>query len=294
MSKQASPAAVGGFVVTAFVLLLITILALGGGRLFRSKAQLIVYFDTSVNGLRIGGPVKFRGIEIGRVKQVHINMPGVALDPEHVRIPVVFEIDEEQLRQEGAPPVNLHDKRDVQRLVDQGLRAQLATESLVTGVRYIELDIKPGTPARLVHDRRYPEVPPIRGTTEAIPDRVEHVLRRLEEVDIAALASSLQAAVDDVDKLLGSKHLARAVDSLDDVTASFERAASELGKTARDLRPTVAEAKDTVASVRQSSEQMARRLDTTLQDISGAARSLRRLADQLARDPGAIMRGGKQ
>ncbi|HEX8110463.1 MAG TPA: MlaD family protein, partial [Kofleriaceae bacterium] len=169
MSKRASPANIGAFVVIALALLVTAILILGGGRLFRTTAAVIVYFDDSVGGLRVGAPVKFRGIEVGTVKDVRINMAGVALDPHHVLIPVVLEIDERQLRERGAPALDLRDPKQVQRLVDQGLRAELALESFVTGVRSVELDIRPGTPARLVHARTYPEIPPVQSPTQAIP-----------------------------------------------------------------------------------------------------------------------------
>ncbi|HTR50003.1 MAG TPA: hypothetical protein VMJ10_04790, partial [Kofleriaceae bacterium] len=39
---------------------------------------------------------------------------------------------------------------------------------------------------------------------------------------------------------------------------------------------------------------LAGEIDATLLEIKTAARSLRRLADQLNRDPGAIVRGGRQ
>jgi ABC-type transporter Mla maintaining outer membrane lipid asymmetry ATPase subunit MlaF len=48
-----------------------------------------------------------------------------------------------------------------------------------------------------------------------------------------------------------------------------------------------------VTSARKASERLSSQLDTTLHDVGGAARSLRRLADQLGRDPGSLLRGGK-
>lgn len=294
MSKRASPASIGAFVVIALALLVTAILILGGGRLYRTTAAVIVYFDDSVGGLRVGAPVKFRGIEVGTVKDVRINMAGVALDPHHVRIPVVLEIDERQLRERGAPALDLRDRKQVQRLVDRGLRAELALESVVTGVRYVELDIRPGTPARLVHDRTYPEIPPVQSPTQAIPSRVDQVLAKLADLDLAGIAQSVKATVDHVDQLVSSPHLTRAVGNLDQLTAELDRAAAPLAPAARDLRPTIAEVKDTAASAHRATEQLSNRLDTTLRGLSDAARSLRRLADQLARDPGSILRGGKQ
>jgi paraquat-inducible protein B len=273
--------------VTALALLVISVLGLSIGRVFRTRAHVIAYFEDAVGGLNVGAPVRFRGIEIGSVKDVRINMTGVALDPRHVRIPVLLEIDEDRLRTEGAKLVDLRDPRVVQRLVDLGLRASLATDGLVGGVRYVDLDVRPDTPVQLVHDPQYPEIPTVRSPTEQIPDRIDHVLKNLEQVDIAGLTDSLKTTVGDADQLLRSPHLARAEARLDAITAELERAVSQLNATVRELRPTI-------TSVRRMSDQLSGRIDSTLRDLSDAARSLRRLADQLARDPGAILRGGKQ
>jgi paraquat-inducible protein B len=293
MSKHASPTVIGAFVVTALALVVITVLILSGGRLFRHTARVIVYFDSSVAGLRVGAPVKFRGIDVGTVKDLRINMTGAVHDPQHVRIPALLEIDEGRLSSQGVT-IDLDDRKQVEQLVGLGLRAELATESLVTGVRYVELDIKPSAPARLVHDRRYPEIPSVPGLTETLPDKVDQILTKLADLDVAGLARSMRATVDDADELVRSPHLARAVASLDKITADLDRTVNQFATAAQDLRPAIAEMKDTVTSARKASERLSSQLDTTLHDVGGAARSLRRLADQLGRDPGALLRGGKQ
>jgi len=293
MSKHASPAVIGAFVVTALALVVITVLILSGGRLFRHTARVIVYFDSSVAGLRVGGPVKFHGIDVGTVKDLRINMTGAVRDPQHVRIPALLEIDEGRLSSQGVA-IDLDDRKQVEQLVRLGLRAELATESLVTGVRYVELEIKPGAPARLVHDRRYPEIPSLPSLTETLPDKVDQILTKLADLDVAGLARSMRATIDDADELVRSPHLARAVASLDKITADLDRTVNQFATAAQDLRPAIAEMKDTVTSAHKTSERLSGQLDTTLRDVGGAARSLRRLADQLGRDPGSILRGGKQ
>jgi paraquat-inducible protein B len=294
MSKRASPTVIGAFVVIAFALVVIVVLISSGGRLFRHTAHVIVYFDSSVAGLRVGAPVKFRGIEIGTVKDQRISMTGVVRDPQHVLIPVLLEIDEDRLSSQGVPGEDLGDRKEVQRLVGLGLRAQLATESLVTGVRYVELDIKPNAPARLAHDRRYPEIPSVPSLTETLPDdKVDQILTKLADVDVAGLARSMRATVDDADELVRSPYLARAVARLDKITADLDRTVNQFSTAAQDLLPAIAEAKDTVRSARKTSDRLSSQLDTTLRDVGDAARSLRRLADQLGRDPGSLLRGGK-
>ncbi|HEX7842047.1 MAG TPA: S41 family peptidase [Kofleriaceae bacterium] len=54
-------------------------------RIAVTTAAAIIYFDDSVAGLRVGAPVKFRGIEIGAVKDVRINMAGSQREQLHRR-----------------------------------------------------------------------------------------------------------------------------------------------------------------------------------------------------------------
>lgn len=296
MSKRASPEIIGAFVIVALALIVAAILIVGGGHYFHRTGEVVVYFDGSISGLQIGAPVKFRGIELGKVKDMRINMTNAMVDPQNIRIPVLLEMDEDNLVKEGVPRVDFDDRAQVARIVESGLRAELATESLVTGVRYVALDIKPGTPARLMNDERYPEIPSLRGTWELLPEKVNQLLAKLAELDLGALAVSLHSALDHADRLLASPQLMQAVESLDDLVAVLQKSAGDVSHVARDLHPAITELERAATSAREALEPAGRlsaQVDTTLREVQVAARSLHRLTDQLGRDPGAIVRGGR-
>ena len=59
---SAKPAAVGGFVLGALIIVVVAILFFGGPEAFSSKTKALVYFDGSVGGLGPGSPVTFRGV----------------------------------------------------------------------------------------------------------------------------------------------------------------------------------------------------------------------------------------
>ena len=99
MNKKISPAMIGAFVLGAVALIVIAILVFGSGRLFRQTRNFVLYFDNSVNGLRVGAPVKFKGVEIGSVKDIRLRLgQGTASD----KIPVIIEIDLKKLTSRGA------------------------------------------------------------------------------------------------------------------------------------------------------------------------------------------------
>ena len=299
MSKRASPVVIGSFVLAGIALALAMIVVFGGGRLFRHTTRLITFFDGSVSGLRVGAPVKFRGIEIGSVQSLRVNLSGAIREPEDTRIAVILEIDEDRLRAEGMTGFDLRDRAQVRALVDRGLRAELATESFVTGLRYVALDAKPNTPARLVSDRSlpYPEIPSIRGAMEQAPEKLDQLLSNLAQIDVASIARSIQDAAADARQLIGSPHLARAVEGLDELTKNLNATVLELKKTASRLDPVTSEFKQTATSARRlvaPEGTLWRQVGATLKELEAAARSLRRLADHINRDPGSLLRGGAQ
>ena len=54
--------------ILAILLLLVVVLFVAGGRLFRETRQGVAYFDGSVRGLEVGAPVLLRGIRIGSAR----------------------------------------------------------------------------------------------------------------------------------------------------------------------------------------------------------------------------------
>jgi paraquat-inducible protein B len=296
MSKHASPTVIGTFVIIAVALALAGVLVFGGGRYFHKEAHVIVYFEGSVAGLRVGSPVKFRGIEIGSVKDIRINVSGAVRDPQHIRIPVVLAIDEDRLKAQGVTDIDLQNPRQVDTLVAEGLRAQLQSESLITGVMYVALDVRPDTPANLVHDKRYPEIPPVRSTTEGISDKLDQILTKLASIDFAEFVSSAHALVEHVDDLVTTPGLTRSLARLDTLEAHLDQLVRHASSATGQLGPAIADlarASSSTSKMLAPEGHLATQIDATLRDLQLAVRSVRRLADQLSRDPGAIVRGGR-
>jgi paraquat-inducible protein B len=191
MNKKISPAVIGAFVLGAVALIIIAILVFGSGRLFRQTRDFVLYFDSSVNGLRIGAPVKIKGVEIGSVKDIRLQLE----KNKEPKIPVIIELDLEKFTSRGATiaVATAMDREALNKAIARGLRGQLEMESLVTGLLFIALDFFPGTPINLVQrtdgDYKYPEIPTLPTTLEQAKGAVTRIMNKLEDIDFKELGA---------------------------------------------------------------------------------------------------------
>lgn len=307
MSARASPLKIGVFVVVGVVLLIVGLVILGAGRLFRDTVEAVLYFDDEVNGLNVGSAVKFKGIPVGSV--THVGIRSTRSDGvDDVRIQVVISVDRERIAAKGAS-IDLSDPDAVRDLVDRGLRASLAIENLLTGLRYVELDIAPGTPANLVADPAVDlvEIPVIPGWGEQFQQDAARIASNLADVELEALVRDARALIADARALVDSPELRRAITRFDRVTAELDATLADArrviaaygqeGEVGRDLGAAAQDARAALASVRRlvrPDGAFTSELEATLSEVQDAARSLRQLTDKLSRDPGALIRGGSR
>lgn len=322
MGKRASPAVVGAFVVGAVILAVVAVAVFGSGRFFRTTYSYVLYFTGDVNGLNAGAPVKFKGVPIGSVKQVLLNagtMRQLDTGAGEVRIPVIVELDAEQVAGMGARVTP--DPPTIKRLVELGMRAQLGMESFVTGLLYVKLDVQPGSEMRLVGDPTvtYPEIPTLPTPLEEAQMKAARFLAKLADYDVRALLNSLSGTVSGLDRLVNAPEiretlaslppLARkldgAVEELRTVLASVRQLSSDfntrtepltenLTAASRNASEALAAAKVTlerVSAFLQPDAPLQYQLNESLTDVAAAARALRSLAEDLERNPSALIRG---
>ncbi len=316
MSKRASPALIGSFVVGAITLVIVIVVLVGAGRLFHKTQSFILYFKGDVNGLKVGAPVKFRGIEIGTVTNILINVSDVErwdTPVDKFRIPVIIELDEARFREKGARP-RLANREILKLLIDRGLRAQLRMESFLTGMLYVTLDMFPDTPVELVGEPtvQYPEIPTIPRSIEEAQAAAHRILKTLDRVDFAKLMESITNITTGLDKLVNAPELKttlqsvnKAVENLHVTITSFRETAYEikgnigpiatkLNSAADSADAAIKEARGTIASLNttlQPDSPLMYQLRTTLEGLSATARTVRSLADYLERNPSALIRG---
>lgn len=320
MKKRINPALIGAFVLGALALTVAGILILGSGKLFLHSRDFVLYFDGSVNGLRVGAPVKFKGVEIGTVKNILLQLGS---DMSVQRIPVIIRVDAEKITKRGGTSAALTDPQIAKALIDQGLRGQLQTESFVTGLLHVALDFHPETQATFVQSaenyNQYQEIPTIPSIYEQAQDVFGRVVTRLGEIDFQGLLNSLEQTSKGINSMVNSPELKGSLQALQKAMPKLEETIVTVRDAARtldrnftevsgDLKQTSAE---TRAAVKQAGETMKQaeatlanvktlidpdsqtfyELTRSLREVSAAARSLKQLSSYLERNPRALIFG---
>ena len=320
MSKKINTTSIGLFIVTGLALGVTGLLLFSSSKMFSQTRDIIVYFNDSLNGLNEGAAVKYRGVTIGSVKRVMVQFNQQTND---YAMPVILELEERLLR-ERMPSINYaFSESAIAERIKVGLRASLGTESLVTGVLFIGIDIDPNAPPPVFHqlEKIYPEIP-------TKPTQIQQLMQNLASLDVKSLQTNLNGLITKLDATVGRLDMAQISQDVTNLLASINRLVSspditnglasikptldqyrELGAKltskidplADSITNSLAEANLALAQLRGAGETLRRslapdsplrnNLDQALEQLSGAAQSISSLVDFLKQHPNALITG---
>lgn len=268
----------------------------------RRRIPVVSYFTDSVSGLAPGAPVTFQGVRIGEVKGFDLVYDQAT---ETLRVPVRYEIEPDRIagsvEAESRGPLE-----NARMLVRQGMRARLASANLLTGAQQISLEIVAGAePAEIEVTHGVIVFPTAPGQFASIIDGVNRVLTRIDALPLQQIGDNLNSTIAGVNTLVAGPELRQAIASLNETLQAAEQTVRRIdaaaGPTLRALPPLVANLNTAVQSANRlvqsanrgygDESQFRRDLDRMMEQITVASRSLRSLADQLNRNPEALIRG---
>ena len=298
MENKVNYTLVGGFVVILGAVLVAVTLWLASGGTFQKKYDIyMAVSEESVAGLNLNAPVKFNGVDVGKVRQI-------ALAPDHPeRVNLLFALER------GTP-------------VKEDTVAVLKTQGL-TGIAYVELsggaDHVPLLKATA--GNRYPVIPTKPSLAARLENVLTSVLAKLDNTsnnlnamlgaenqaafkntltDLAAVMQTLAARRDSIDAGLVDaartmKNSAQASRELEPLIDRLGRAADAVEKMGDEVAGTSASAGQTINAVgsdlnRFTAETLPQ-LERLLGELGALTTSLRRLSQQTERNPSGLLFG---
>jgi len=311
MSREANPKIVGAFVLGAVALIIVVFVVFGSGRFFQPLNTWVMFFKGNVKGLKVGSPVLVRGVEIGTVSGIRPLHGGEG----ELFVEVIAKtrpgtvVDLTELYKD----LNAEESMDL--MLEQGLRAQLNSVSLVTGMLYIKLDFFPDTDLVLTGlNDDHQEIPTIPTSGELLEERLMASLEKFEKMPILEITEELHAtlqgvqiSLQEINKLAGhfqdidtSETLASLNRSLDAAEGLMTNLNSKLNPITSSFVDTSQAAQDTLKSIEtlmnnleNSAAEERYELRTMLIELSKANRAIRVLVDHLQRDPRSLVWGKK-
>jgi phospholipid/cholesterol/gamma-HCH transport system substrate-binding protein len=291
---------VGAFVLVLGAVLIAGVLWLASGGAWQKKYELYLAIeDESVAGLNLNAPVKYNGVDVGKVRKIELD----TVNPNRVNL--LFAIEQ------GTP-------------VKEDTIAVLKTQGL-TGIAYVELSGGAATSPPLIASAG--NVYPLIRTKPSLAARLENVLTnvltKLDSTsnninailsvenqtafksalaDIATVTRTIAARKDTIDA--GITQAGRTLENSAQVTAQMGAVVDRIGRSAdavEKMGNAVAKtsasaglAVDAVgADVQRFSVETLPELERLLGELSTLSSSLRRLSEQTERDPSGLIFGRK-
>ena len=264
---------------------------------YTRKIPLVSYFPGSVSGLARGSEVTMHGLVIGRVTDVRLAYDA---DKDIVVAPVRFEVEPERVVGVGVR-VYKTDAESVEALLKAGLRASLQSASLITGQQVVALDfVTDAPPATLTKEGEDFVLLTIEGGGFAgLASSANDLLNKVGTIPFDQIGKSLGGILKSVNDATQGPQLKKVLTDLSAMIASAQAMmqrldTKQLPQLTADLEKTLTSANKLVLSLDSGygdNTKFSRDLERLMAQTTDAVRSMRALADLLARHPEALVKG---
>ncbi len=259
---------IGIFVVLSIILFMTAVVIFGSAKFFAKENLVITYFEGSLQGLSVGAPVTYRGVTVGQVKEIKIHIQANGKQSQELIIPVLIALsagDTLIVNSSGAGDETNNVNDFLKSMCDQGLRAKLKLQSMVTGKRYVDLAFYENSTA-VFRDQagKYFEIP-------TLPSEMQQLSRLMENINLEEMYNKAFNALSSLDKLttglvetLNEPKTQQLVDNLSTAAASLNSILSQFDADVSPILKKVNNGLDRFNILASHADQMVTSLDTQI------------------------------
>jgi paraquat-inducible protein B len=261
----------------------------------------VSYFNGSVQGLKPGSDVTMHGLKIGEVKEVRLT---ATHEPGKILAKARYQVQPERVTGLGQRQFNTDDEA-VTALLGLGLHASLESASLITGAQMIAMEFeKDAAKATMTKEDNDYVIPSSEASGFAqLAASATDVINKIDKLPFSQIGANLNGFLGSLNKATEGPQLQNAVNNLDGILTSVHRATEgpQLKEAVDNLATALASAQRALNSFNKLSQSVDtgygndtkfhRDLDRLLVQTDETVRSVRSLADLLARHPEALIKG---
>jgi phospholipid/cholesterol/gamma-HCH transport system substrate-binding protein len=298
MSTRSSKFLIGLFVISGALICAGIIIWIGAAGVFMKGSLYTTYFDESVQGLQVDSAIKYRGVEIGKVKSIKVA-------PDNRLIEVAMKIDLESDLQ----------KQTIATLKTTG----------ITGIVFIELDqFRSGdlsNSPKINFKSNYPVIPSRRSEISRFVADTGVIMQNIKDIDLKGISNQLKNTTKAIENFVKGKRINNIMINLESTSANLNQAISKInqtiaeGKVDRAVNETMGVLSDAHQLVGQAKNEInalklqekADRTDVLLEDINKKAKvitnelqdtsehlrvtseNLQRLSESLTKNPSELI-----
>lgn len=272
------------------------ILWLSGSAEYRKSYDIyLAYMNESVSGLNVNAPVKYRGVEIGRVKRISL------VQGERVRLELEIEHGT-PIKEDTVAVLRVQGLTGIAQVELAGSRGGAPTLKAKPGEEYPVIKTGPSLLTRLDS-----AVTDMLSSLNRVSDSINSVLdeenrRAFKKLvaDLATISGTLAQRKESMEATL--QNLASTADNTAKASAELPRLMERVSKSAQALEKMAADASRASAAVRktmggvdggmaQLNDRVLPELDLTLSEMRELSTSFKRLSEEVERNPNMLLLG---
>ncbi|MCV6621091.1 MAG: intermembrane transport protein PqiB [Cellvibrionaceae bacterium] len=243
---------------------------------YKHGVKFALMIDDTVRGLKVGAPVEYRGLVVGKVLEINpeIYAKQLVMDNNY-SIPVIIEIQPGRVQQDDSPEgVAILEKQTLAE-IKRGMRATLETGNLITGALYVDIDIYPemDAPDSISSFNGFTVIPTVPEEIGQIAEKMNQVLNKINQLPLEEFAQNANELLTELSKTAKAlQHTSQQAD---------KHIIAEMGNTLKEVNKLL-------KSYQQGSTTN-NEINQTMQNMQRVLEDLQPLIKQLNRAPNSLV-----
>ena len=243
---------------------------------YKHGVKFALMIDDTVRGLKVGAPVEYRGLVVGKVLEINpeIYAKQLVMDNNY-SIPVIIEIQPGRVQQDDSPEgVAILEKQTLAE-IKRGMRATLETGNLITGALYVDIDIYPemDAPDSISSFNGFTVIPTVPEEIGQIAEKMNQVLNKINKLPLEEFAQNANELLTELSKTAKAlQHTSQQAD---------KHIIAEMGNTLKEVNKLL-------KSYQQGSITN-NEINQTMQNMQRVLEDLQPLIKQLNRAPNSLV-----